>query len=300
MQFLKNKKIVVVHDGNFHPDDVFCVALLSIILDDGIKVIRTRDESIISKADYVMDVGGEYNPAKNRFDHHQEGGAGSRGDSVITYSAFGLLWKEYGEKACGSRKIADILDRKLVEVIDADDCGFDLYKIVINGLKPFTLTDIIYSIRPTWKENNLEINKVFLKAVGLAKEILLREIKVIKDNLEAEMLVDEIYENSKDKRIIIFDKVYLPKTLLYKYSEPIFVIYKDRDGQRWRVTTIEKNEYSYECRKNFPEAWWGKDRAKLAEISGVADAVFCRNGGVFAGAESKEGAIEMAKIALNN
>ena len=63
MPFLKNKKTVVVHNGNFHPDDVFCVALLSILYDGGIKVTRTRDESVISKADYVMDVGGENNVA---------------------------------------------------------------------------------------------------------------------------------------------------------------------------------------------------------------------------------------------
>ena len=182
MNWLKSKKVVAVHDGNFHPDDVFSVALLSILNSGKIKVIRTRDEGEISRADYVADVGHEHNPAKNRFDHHQEGGAGFR-NNKITYSAFGLLWNEYGEKICGSKQVADILDKKLVAVIDADDDGFNLCQEVIPGIRPFLLTDIIYSMRPTWKENDLDINKIFLEAVDFAKEILLREIKITKDNM---------------------------------------------------------------------------------------------------------------------
>ena len=85
MWWSKNKKTVAVHDGNFHPDDVFAVATLSILLDGKIGVIRTRDEGEINKADYVLDVGHIYDPAKNRFDHHQEGGAGFRNGS------FGVL-----------------------------------------------------------------------------------------------------------------------------------------------------------------------------------------------------------------
>jgi uncharacterized UPF0160 family protein len=66
----------------------------------------------------------------------------------------------------------------------------------------------------------------------------------------------------------------------------------------WRVTTIEKGENTYECRKNFPETWWGKKDLVLAQISGVSDAVFCRNKGIFAGAKSKEGATSLAVAAL--
>ena len=61
-------------------------------------------------------------------------------------------------------------------------------------------------MRPTWKEDRLDIDKIFLKAVDFAKEIILREIKVASDNIEAESLVDEVYKNSADKKIIIFKK----------------------------------------------------------------------------------------------
>lgn len=297
MNWLKNKKTIVVHDGNFHPDDVFSVALLSILLDGKIEVIRTRDEREINKADYVVDVGHIYNPAKNRFDHHQEGGAGFRANK-ISYSAFGLLWKEYGERVCSSKKVADILDKKLVEAIDADDDGLDVCKENIPGLNPLLLVDVIYSMRPTWKEENLDINKIFLNAVAFAKETLLRGIKITKDNVEAEGLVDEIYKNMEDKRLIIFDKAYLPINLLYKYPEPLFVVYESRNKLIWRVTTVEKHERTYEPRKNFPEIWWGKKGEEFAKISGIEDSLFCRNKGIFVGVKSREGAIKLAKEAL--
>ena len=297
MNWLKSNKIIAVHDGSFHPDDVFAVALLSVIYDGDIEVIRTRDEAQYSKADFVVDVGLEYDPSRNRFDHHQEGNAGFR-DNKISYSSFGLVWQKYGEQACGSKRVADILDKKLVEVVDADDCGFNLSNEVIPGLSPFTLTDVIYAMRPTWKEDKSEINKYFLKAVDLAKEVLVREIKITKDNLEAEGLVDEVYNKSQDKRVIVFDEIYLPKTLLYKYPEPLFIVYENMTGKMWRVTTIEVKENSFECRKNFPETWWGKTDEELAQVTGVADAVFCRNGGIFAGAKSKEGAMKLAELAL--
>ena len=262
-------------------------------------MLRTRDEKKYSKADFVVDTGFEYDPSRGRFDHHQEGSAGMRNDKV-TYSAFGLVWKEYGEKICDSKKVADILDKKLVAVIDADDCGVELCGKLLSEVKPFMLTDAIYAMRPTWKEDFSEIDNIFLKAVEFAKAVLLREIKIIKDITEAESPVDEIYHNTLDKKIIIFAEKYLPVTLLYKYPEPLFIVYKDKDGKGWRVTTIEKDENTYEPRKNFPETWWGKKDEEFIKISGVVDAFFCRNKGIFAGAESMAGAIKLAEAAINH
>jgi uncharacterized UPF0160 family protein len=66
------------------------------------------------------------------------------------------------------------------------------------------LVDVIYSMGPTWKEDGLNINKIFLEAVTFAEEILLRQIKITKDDIEAETLMEEIYKNTQDKRVIIF------------------------------------------------------------------------------------------------
>jgi uncharacterized UPF0160 family protein len=297
--FFKKKIVVATHNGDFHPDDSFCIAALSILYQGNIKIVRTRDEKIISKADFVVDVGLEYDSSKNRFDHHQEGGAGKR-ENGIPYSTFGILWKEYGERICGSKKVADILDRELVEVIDADDNGVSLYKSLIDEVYPFTITDVIYSMYPTWKESDKDTDGVFLKAVAFAQTILSREIKRAKDKNEANYFIEEIYKSSEDKRIIVFDEKHLPKDSLSDYPEPLFSVYKERDGSRWRVTAVRISEKSFESRKKFPESWAGKRQEDLRKITGVSDAVFCHNSCVFAGAETKEGAIKLAKLAVDN
>ena len=297
MNWLRNKKTVVVHDGNFHPDDVFSVALLSILCDGKIKVIRSRDEEIISKADFVADTGHEYNPTKNRFDHHQEEGAGERPNG-IKYSSIGLLWKKYGVQVCGNKKVAKIIEDRIIQVVDADDCGKELSIEKIKGVHTLPFIDRIYDVIPTWKENEISLDEAFIEAVVYAKDFLMREIKVEKDSEDAEEIVDKIYTSSCDRRIIIFENPNLPKDILIKYSEPTFLLKPEKDGSYWRVTTINKELHSYEVRKNFPEGWWGKNGEELSEISGVKDVVFCRIGGIFAGAKTKIAAIKLAEAAL--
>ena len=299
MNWLKNKKIVITHDGNFHPDDVFAVATISLLNKGKIKVIRSRDYSLYEKADYVLDTGDVYDPVNDRFDHHQEGGAGKR-DNGILYSTFGLVWQKYGEQLCGSKNIAKIIDNELVEVIDADDCGFELCDARLKDVRLFPMVDVIYAYSPTWKEDDSRIYDLFMGRVEFAKALLARRIKVWQDKIEAGELVDKIYQSTADKRVIVFDQVGIPKSLLLKYPEPLFVVYPNRGTPMWRVKTLEKDENTIECRKNFPKAWWGKRDEDLAKVCGVSDATFVRNTGIFGGAKSKEGALKMAELAVNN
>jgi len=53
-------------------------------------------------------------------------------------------------------------------------------------------------------------------------------------------------------------------------------------------------------RKGLPETWRGVRGEMLANISGVPDASFCHTSGFIAGAKSKNGVLQMAKIALNS
>ncbi len=297
--FFKKKIIVATHSGNFHPDDVFSVALLSILYKGKIKVVRTRGKDIYSKADFLIDVGHEHDVEEDKYDHHQEGGAGKR-ENGISYSTFGILWKEYGEKVCGSKKVADLIDKKLVQIIDADDAGVNLCQSQsIPGVYPFLMTDIVYSMYPTWLEPKLHLDRAFLNAVKFAKKVLEREIKITKDKIESESIVDKIYQKSEDKRIIIIDNPYLSSSILSKYPEPLFIIKPAKDSTDWKITAIRKEEQSFESRKKFPESWIGKKDKELREVTGTEDATFCHLG-VFAGAETKEGAIKLAKLAVDN
>jgi Uncharacterized conserved protein related to MYG1 family len=66
------KRSVGTHDGAFHADEVTACALLVVFdLVDEDKIVRTRDPSKLAECEYVCDVGGEYDPSRKLFDHHQ-------------------------------------------------------------------------------------------------------------------------------------------------------------------------------------------------------------------------------------
>lgn len=317
MKYLKNFMIIrskklklVTHDGSFHTDDIFACATLAILLEskkEKFTIIRTRDEEIIKKGDYVFDVGGIYDEKLNRFDHHQKGGAGARipsgvdGEVSIEYASFGLVWKKIGIELCGDQKVVDLVDKKLVAPIDAWDNGFDL---VINKYKtsPYFIQHLFSSMQPTWQEDNLIDNKIFLKCVEIAKEILSREIIQAKDGVLAEDLVTSIYKNTKDKRIIVLEKYYPFGYTLHNFPEPIFVIYprKDANGQTWGVKAVRGDLKTFNNRKNFPKSWSGLQNEELIKVTGVSDAVFCHRGLFLAVAKSKAGAIKLAQIAVES
>src|SRR3989338_6979616 len=237
MAGIKKKVIrkLVTHDGSFHADDIFACATLFLMLEknrEQPEIIRTRDEEIISRADYVFDVGGIYDEKKNRFDHHQVEGAGKRvadGERVsIEYSSFGLVWKKFGMELCGLEKASEIVDKKRGAPSEAHDNGFDLvenkYTISLYSIQHF-----FYSMKPTWREENLTDDEMFLKCVEIAKEILSREIIQARDGVLAEEVVISTYNNTKDKRIIVLDKHYPFEYALNNFPEPLFVICPSRD-----------------------------------------------------------------------
>ena len=293
MSLFKKNKILVTHDSTFHADDLFSTATLSILNNGNIKVFRTRDPEIMKKGDYVYDVGGIYDPSINRFDHHQKGGAGLRPNG-IPYASFGLVWKTYGEKICGSKEVANMIDEKLVQSIDANDNGINLFDVK-GDVSPYTIQDLLFCYRPSWKEKQ-DYDKAFMELVPIAVKIISREIIKTRDSLEASNIVNKAYEKAEDKRIVILDGHYPWGEILYQHKEVIYVV-SVKSGL-WRVEAVRKEKYGFETRKPFPESWAGKRDDDLAEITGVKDATFCHNGRFLAVAKSKEGAMELAQKAL--
>jgi len=325
---------IVTHNGTFHPDDVFAVATLELAFGDA-EIIRTRDSEKIKTGDFIVDVGGKNDGEKN-FDHHQEGGAGERPNGV-PYASFGLVWKKYGKTIIhevlnspffkGSTRsgrdfkssaletsapplvkeelnttdlIFNLVDKTLVEPLDLSDNGKGELKPLFGDVYQNTLFHIIYSQNPTWKEKDADRDKIFSETVQLAKKILLRQIKVATDEIEGALKVEEAYQNAPDKRIIILDDNYPWIETLSKYSEPLFAIEPSKDKTAWEVESVKTNPNAFQIRKAFPKDWAGKRDEELQKISGVSDAIFCHNGLFFAVAKSKEGAVSLAKLAINS
>jgi len=296
MSIFTKKKILVTHNGSFHADDLFATATLSILNNGNIKIIRTRDPKVIERGDYVYDVGGIYDPRKDRFDHHQKGGAGVRENGIL-YSSFGLVWNKYGEKICGSKELAKIVDDKLVAPIDAGDNGFDLIEKK-HKIFPYLIQDALSIFRPTSLEK-MDNDEQFKKALIWVKEILKREIKKSNDQIEITKIIQNFYKNSIDKRLVVIETPNVSRyeiwNALQDFSEPLFVIYK---SDEWRIIAMRADPDSFGNRKDFPKDWAGLRDKEFQKISGITDAIFCHNNLFLVVAKSKEGAIALAQKAL--
>ena len=304
-----NKKRIITHDSGFHTDDVFAVATLLLYLGDKkAEIIRTRDEDIIKTGDYVVDVGMVYDPNKNLFDHHQKEGAGKR-ENGIPYASFGLVWKKFGVEVSGSKEIAEAIEKKIVQYLDAGDNGVNTYQELFTGVMTYDVHQIVNSFEPTWKElKDVDIDKKFLEAVSFARGLLKREIEKTKDWIEAENIARGIYKKTEDKRLIILDeenvygRVLITYTLI-NFPEPVYAVFRKEtsyeDGQEsWQVVAINKSKGTYESRKPLPENWRGLRDNDLVRVTGVNDATFCHNSGFMCMTKSKEGAVKLAKMAL--
>ena len=293
----KTKVTVVTHNGTFHADDVFAVATLLIAFEKTakIEILRTRNESAMETGDFVVDVGGAYDPEKNRFDHHQIGGAGER-QNKIPYASFGLVWRKYGEAISGSNRVSEMIDKKLVQPVDSADNGIPISEVIFEDLRPYDVRSIISAMNPNWKENQDETDGIFLKTVELAKSILIREIKLSQDEIEAEKFVIDAYNKSDDKRIVILEKEYPWLNTLSKFSEPLFVVYPKKEV--WRIRAVWDGAVAFRNKKNLPVVWAGKKGAELSAVTGVPGGIFCHNNLFLAVAETKEAAIAMVNIAL--
>lgn len=291
---------IITHSGSFHSDDIFACATLSLVLEkEGreFEIIRSRDEEVIKTGDYVVDVGGVYDESLNRFDHHQIGGAGVR-ENAIPYASFGLVWKKFGKDLVGADSGSDFLDRKIVQAIDAPDNGISIVKPLFEDMFPCDFHTIVLSYLPSWKEKNEKnLHVAFLELVNLAKGILSREISKIKDNEEGIRLAQDVYKNTKDKRLIILEEPYPWKYAFQEYPEPLIVVSPKLNGQ-WEAETVPIKPYSFERRIQFPVPWAGFRGEELQKITKVSDATFCHFHRFLVVANSKEGVITLAKLAI--
>lgn len=282
---------VVTHNGNFHADDVFSIAVLKHVY-PSFNLVRTRDKALMDSADIVIDVGGQYDPDAGRFDHHQRGGAGER-ENGIPYSSFGLVWQKYGLALCDNNQaVADRVDAGLVSTIDAIDCGH------VEGVQQgISLSQTISMYNPTWEESP-EFDKCFDEAVEFASRMLTRFIASASGSVNAKAIVAKAIESAEDPRVIVLEK-YTPwkKTVHILSSEALYMVYPSHSGQ-WILQTVPVEPGSFEDRKSLPKAWAGLSDEDFQAKTGLDDAVFCHNGLFIAGTKSFESTMKLAEVAL--
>lgn len=289
--------LLITHNANFHQDDLFAVATLLLLFPD-LEVKRTRNLEEIKKADFVVDTGGIYDATINRFDHHQMGGAGKR-ENGIPYASFGLVWKHYGAQLCGNEAVADVVDKKMVQPIDAADCGYEMFHTTKKGLMPYFFGTVLKALTPTWRDQE-NVDDVFMSLQPIAQLILQKEIQKAHYFFQDIQEVKDTYKRTEDKRIVVLDHPMAWKSILSQKKEPMFVVHPDNNTGEWVIACVIKNPRAHEYRKLLPKSWSAKKGAELEKVTGIKDAEFCHMKRFIGKAWTKEAAVAMAHLALES
>jgi uncharacterized UPF0160 family protein len=83
------------------------------------------------------------------------------------------------------------------------------------------------------------------------------------------------------------------------HAQPYYVIYPDETSGNWRIQAVGISPESFESRKALPEPWRGVRDEDLSGVTGIDGCIFVHASGFIGGNKTKDGALEMAKRAMN-
>jgi len=308
--------IIATHSGKFHADDVFAVTVLDIVF-PGSELIRTRDPERIAAADFAVDVGGVSDAPSGRFDHHQKGFAEARQSGVV-YASAGLAWKAHGARCVSAlarehagqdleeddaRQIAYAIDADLVQYLDMSDTG-----AARNAPGGYGFSAVISGFNITWLEEqnagSAEAGEVlrltqFRRAMAFMRDVIANQVKYRVSSLLAlaQVRSARVLEGG---RLLVLENAALPWAQVVRNEMPkvLFVIGYSIAEDRYMLNTVPAAVDSFVARADLPASWAGLQGEELAAVTGVADAVFCHNKLFIAAARSFDGALALARQAL--
>lgn len=277
------------HSGSCHADEVTaCALLLKFEMIDRDRIIRTRDERRLQTCDFVCDVGGEYDPARRRFDHHQ---AHYTGD----LSSAGMVLSYLLEEKVIEQKLYDYLNRMLIHGIDQIDNGKWDPKF---GYCSFS--QIIATYGPViYEATDEQYDKGFFEALGFTLDLLERFLVRFDYIMQCESAVQLVMNQMGE--CLVFEKA-MP------WMEAFFELGGDKhpaefvimpSGKHWKLRGIPPNyERRMEVRRPLPKEWSGLLAEDLKKVSGIPGGIFCHKGRFISVWETKEDAIRALKTVL--
>jgi uncharacterized UPF0160 family protein len=295
--------IIATHDGTFHADDVFAVAML-LILYPKATVIRTRNLDLLKGADIRVDVGLKYDPPTD-FDHHQFACPTRSDDSP--YAAAGLVALHFQDRLFQNEEVYEIVDQNLIAGIDAVDNGINIYRRV-DPYKVYDIHSVIATFGHTTHEqrackpdaNRRMQDKAFMEAVKFADHVLMYEIARAESTIEDREITRRAIQTSQqnDPRLIILKTcVAWTEEVVRNAPDAQFVVFYDELSDDWAIQTIPRGS-GFTSRCLLPKHWAGLENSEIIEVTGVMDAIFCHKARFFAKAKTKEGILALAEQAL--
>jgi len=323
-------KVIGTHSGTFQADEAMGVWMLQQLPTyRNAKVVRSRDNAVLDDLDIVLDVGGVYDHAKLRYDHHQRGyderfvpKTGETEERCTKLSASGLIYRHYGRELLQvyyPDLNGDYLEQafmrmydSLLEALDAIDTGVEMAETTLYS-DSTGLSRRVSRLNPRWNEEGIDPDERFQKAVALCGDDFVSVLtSVVESDLPARAVVAEALSKRKEtdesEQIVCFPKGGLPwKNHLYALEKEHgldsedkqikFVLYTDQSGM-WRIQAVTVEGQAFTNRLSLPESWRGLRDEELAKASGIDDVRFVHAAGFIGGASSYESVLKMAGATL--
>jgi uncharacterized UPF0160 family protein len=278
------------HDGSFHADEVTACALLLLFgMIDRDQIVRTRDLTRLAQCEFVCDVGGVYDVALKRFDHHQSEYTGD-------LSSAGMVAQYLKDTGIISEEIYQFLNRSLILGVDAHDNGR-----VTPEVGSCTFSQVVTNFVPViYDAPHEEQNKAFFEALnfvlGHLKRLLerFRYIQTCREKVAASMQQSEKYlffEEAMPWMESFFD--------LGGEKHPALFVIMPSSGH-WKLRCIPPSfEERMKVRAPLPQEWAGLLDEDLKRVSGIPGAIFCHKGRFISVWETKEDVFKALDHILN-
>lgn len=296
---------LVTHSGGFHADELLSSVILTRLFPQA-ALVRTRDSGWITPGEgkIIYDVGRDYDAAARIFDHHQRP-VPTRDDDQ-PYSSFGLIWRHYGHDYLRALDIpeADLeaihasFDKSFVLPIDQMDNG-TMNPSVAGPLTSLTISVLLESLKPVFDNRSPEADdQAFARALPIAAAFVEASIANKAAKRRAEAIVAKAIAEAGPSRILE-----LPMGMPFRSAidaagaDHLLFVVNPRDSD-WSIGGIRISGDSFEQRADLPAAWAGLTDAAFEEASGVQGAKFCHNGLFIAVANSREAAMKLAELAV--
>lgn len=280
---------VGTHDGSFHADEVTACSLLLLAgLVDRDKIVRTRDPEKLARCEYVCDVGGVYDPAQKRFDHHQV-------EYVGSFASAGMVLLYLKDRGILSHHRYDLLNRILVWGVDAHDNGQARLEPGVT-----TFSGVVANFHPIdYEASAQEMERCFYEALDFVHGHLDRLMRRIDYTERCKGIVQE--KMREGGNVLVFDE---PLPWMENFFElggeshsAQFVVMPS--GTHWKLRGVPPSmSERMRVRHLLPEEWAGLHEEELRQVTGIAGAIFCHKGRFISIWETKEDALDALKLVM--
>ena len=320
---LKNSDaIILTHHGKFHMDELFATAILisgPLYDTPDVYVLRSRDPELHQYSKYLLDIGREYDPLNDKFDHHQPNFNIQYNDTTL-YATSGLVWMKYGVEVI-TKTLSNLVPmglsnrRELIDFIYAEVEGYvKCIDNIDNAQKVETVTKLVppanswlsalNPVRTFSPDIAAEYNHGYVMA--LSNIILWLRNKILR---VCTMWLGLEYLNEVESLSLKEPYIVLPYDLPWKeligrkwafLSKFKYMIIANRDNNVWVIHAIPVSPYNlYRVRIEFPNTLRCARPSTIQEITGISDIITISRNGATAIARTQISAKHLVEYMLN-